>query len=449
MEFIKNKKELNISELRSNTIDIIESGLNAIDPFELMKSALRYSEKFNCLIVQNVEFNIISGRIFVVGGGKAAGRMAEALEEVVGVKNITAGTVNALEKNKKLKIIKVVKAGHPLPNKAGIKGVEDMFALKKEYNIGKKDLVVVLLSGGGSALMPAPVAEISLDDKQKTTDILIKSGANIREINTVRKHLSRVKGGRLAEFFFPAKVVSLIISDVLDDDPQTIASGPGVIDKTVYHDAYDVLKKYQLLKIVPEPVEKYLRESAQNNAQDTPKILENAHSFIIGSNLEIVDGMALAAKKKKLNPLIVSTKMQKDVEIEARELAQDIVLEKYKDFNVFLFGGETLINVLGKSGKGGRNQHLAVLFMRLLSEYKKEWVLASFSTDGRDYISGIAGAMVDNNSLNLALSTGLNMDEYLKNFDTNNFFEKLKNSLIKMENTGTNVGDVGILVVKK
>src|SRR3989339_295983 len=284
MEFIKNKKELGITRMRERALSFLEAGLFAIDPFSLMKKSLLYSEKFNCLTVQNTEFNIISGRIFVVGGGKAAGRMAEALEDVIGEKNITAGFVNALEKNSKLKIIKVTKAGHPLPDKNGVLGVEKMLALKEEYDINKKDLVVVLLSGGGSALLPAPVSGISLDDKQKTTDILIKSGANIREINTVRKHLSRIKGGRLAEYFAPAKVVSLIISDVLDNDPQTIASGPGAIDKTVYHDAYAVLEKYQLIQKVPTAVENYLRKCAQENVRDTPKKLPNASSFIIGSN---------------------------------------------------------------------------------------------------------------------------------------------------------------------
>lgn len=448
MEFIKNKKELGITRMRERALSLLEAGLFAIDPFSLMKKSLLYSEKFNCLTVQNTEFNIISGRIFVVGGGKAAGRMAEALEDVIGEKNITAGFVNALEKNSKLKKIKVTKAGHPLPDKNGVLGVEKMLALKEEYDINKKDLVVVLLSGGGSALLPAPVSGISLDDKQKTTDILIKSGANIREINTVRKHLSRIKGGRLAEYFAPAKVVSLIISDVLDNDPQTIASGPGVIDKTVYHDAYAVLEKYQLIQKVPATVEKYLRKCAQENVRDTPKKLPNASSFIIGSNLELLDAMTLIAKKQKMKPLVITSRMCRDVLTEAKELATDIIAGKYKDYDVLLFAGETLINVLGKSGKGGRNQHFSALFMPYLKNFEKEWVLASISTDGRDYIAGVGGAIIDNNSLHQAQSANLAYEKYLNDFDAYNLLKKLKNSLIKTDNTGTNVGDAGVIILK-
>lgn len=449
MEFIKNKKDLGNTRMRKLALDLLEAGLFAIDPFSLMKKSLLYSEKFNCLTVLNTEFNIISGRIFVVGGGKAAGRMAEALEDVIGEKNITAGCVNALEKNNKLKKIKIVKAGHPLPNKSGVKGVEKMLALKQEYEINKKDLVVVLLSGGGSALLPAPVPGISLDDKQKTTDILIKSGANIREINTVRKHLSRIKGGRLAEYFAPAKVVSLLISDVLDNDPQTIASGPGAIDKTVYHDAYAVLEKYQLEKKVPGAVEKYLKKCALENAQDTPKKLPNGSNFVIGSNLEMLDAMALFAKKQKMKPLVITSRMCRDVLTEAKELASDILLGKYKDYDVLLFAGETLINVLGKSGKGGRNQHFSALFMPYLKNLNQAWTLASISTDGRDYISGIGGAIVDNNSLEQAQNANLGYEKYLNDFNAYNLLRKLKNSLIKTGNTGTNVGDAGVFIMKK
>ncbi len=446
MEFIKNKKALASSEARKQALDLLEAGLGAIDPFALMKKSLRYSAKFNCLTVQNTEYNLITGRIFVVGGGKAAGRMAEALEDVIGEKNITAGIVNGLKKNSRLKKIKVIKAGHPLPNGAGVKGVEKMLALKKAYGINAKDLVIILLSGGGSALLPAPAAGISLQDKQATTDILIKSGAGIREINAVRKHLSKIKGGRLAEFFAPAQVLSLIISDVADNDPQTIASGPGAIDKTVYRDAFEVLEKYSLLKKIPPAVEAYLNRSMQTNAPETPKKLARTANFIIGSNADILEAMALEAKRKNLKPLIAAMNMPREINIEVKEFIENIRAGKFKGYDILLFGSSVLINVLGKSGQGGRNQHFAALFASAFN-LAENWALACISSDGRDYLSGIGGAVVDNDTLSQAAGKGLDLNAHIENFDTYNLFDKLKNSLIKMDGTGTNVGDIGVLVI--
>ena len=479
MPIIKNKQEISGSKARKQVIQLIEAGVKAVKPENLMKKAVRYGKEFNSLIINNNEFNLLSGRIFVVGGGKAVGKMAEAFEKIVGAKNITAGIVNSIEKNKNTKKIKVIKAGHPLPDRAGLKGVKKMLDLKEKYKINKKDLVVCLLSGGGSAMLPAPVDSVSLLDKQKTADLLIKSGANIREINTVRKHLSKIKGGQLADFFAPAQVVSIIISDVIFEKQETIASGPTIFDPAIFQDAYLILKKYSLIKDIPTAVIKYIREGMQGKQKETSKprrkvslvggikppaaikyqtsdfvrsfslrgkISNQAKNFIIGSNRDALEAIALEAKRAKLKPLIVSASISENVEAEVKKIIANLSQKKNSGYDVLIFGGEPLIFLSGNHGKGGRNQHLSALFLDYLKVIDFFWVFASVSTDGSDYIKNIAGAIIDNNSYSQAAEKGIGISEYIKNFDTHNLFKKLGNSLIKMDNTNTNVGDLMIFL---
>ena len=445
MPIIKNKPKISNSKARKQAIQLIEAGIKVVQSENLMKKAVRYGKEFNSLIINNNEFNLLTGRIFVVGGGKAAGKMAEIFEKIVGEENITAGIVNSIEKNKNINKIKVIKAGHPLPDRVGLKGVKKMLDLKEKYKINKKDLVVCLLSGGGSAMLPTPVDGVSLSEKQKTTDLLIKSGANIQEINAVRKHLSKIKGGQLAEFFAPTQVVSIIISDCISEKQETIASGPTAFDPTTFQDAYLILKKYSLIEYTPKSVIKYIKEGMRGMQNETSKI-SHAKSFIIGSNRDALEAIALEAKRIKLKPLIVNAGISEDAETEASSMIADLFQEKNSDYDVLLFGGEPLISLLANHGKGGRNQHLSALFLDYSKDTDFSWVFASVSTDGSDYMKNIAGVIIDNNSYRLAVENGINITEHIKNFDTHNLFKKLGNSLIKMDNTNTNVGDVMIFL---
>ena len=251
---IRNKAELATSVARSQALDIIEAGIRRVLPRNLVSRAVRYDPGRRTLTVLGETHELRKGRMFIVGGGKAAGKMAEAFEEAVGPEHIAAGVVTCSSGDSDAKTVRVVDAGIPFPDQRGLDGVRQMLSLREAYSIGKNDLVVCLLSGGGSALMPFPAGGLSLEDKQRTTQLLLTCGAEIGEINAVRKHLSRVKGGRLGQFFSPARVVSLILSDVVGNHLDVIASGPTFPDPSTFLDALGVLRKYGLLAKVPKSV---------------------------------------------------------------------------------------------------------------------------------------------------------------------------------------------------
>ena len=237
---IKNYKQLANTRTKKQLLNIVEAGIKAVLPSEIMPTVLNYNKTKKILKIKNNQYKI-KGRIFVIGGGKATGLMAESLEKIIPVSHITAGMVNCVDNKYKTSKIKIIKANHPTPNTNGVKGVQQMLELQEKYNINADDLVLCLISGGGSSLLPLPASNITLKDIQKITKLLLNCGAEIHEINCVRKHLSKVKGGQLAKFFAPAKIVSLIISDVVGNDLDTIASGITAPDKTTWQNVYNIL----------------------------------------------------------------------------------------------------------------------------------------------------------------------------------------------------------------
>jgi len=444
---IKNKKELSTTKLRKKAINIIEAGIEEVLPSNLMCQAVKFDKKKKVLTIQEKEYDVSGSKIFVVGGGKAAGLMAESLESILGAENISGGVLTCKENDYSLKKIKIIKASHPIPDKAGTEGVKEMLDLRDIYSIGEKDIVLCLLSGGGSSLLPYPVEEISLEGKQEITKLLLKCGAKIREINTVRKHLSKIKGGRLGEFYSPTKVISLILSDVIGNDLDVIASGPTHPDSSTYLDALSVLKRYDLLTKASKPIIDFLEKGCKGETEETLKELYNCDNYIIGDNK-----LALLAMKKKaegmgFSPVIITSEQVGDPALVAKERAKEILERKYADFDVILSGGETTPQVPEKSGKGGRNQHYAAVSLLALKNYSKKWVLSSFATDGTDFLSGVGGVLIDNNTAELVKK--LDIQSYIDNYDTYNLFERLGNSLIKTESTGTNVGDVIIYILEK
>lgn len=444
---IKNKEELSITQLREKTINIIEAGIKEVLPSNLMRQAVKFDKEKKVLTIQGKEYDVSNSRIFVVGGGKAAGLMAEALEDILGTENISGGVLTCKENDYSLKKIKIIKASHPIPNKAGTEGVKEMLDLRDIYSIGEKDIVLCLLSGGGSSLLPYPVKEINLEDKQEVTKLLLKCGAEIHEINTVRKHLSKIKGGRLGEFYSMTKVMSLILSDVVGNDLDVIASGPTYPDSSTYSDALSVLEKYDLLTKASKSIIDFLEKGERDEFKETPKELNNCDNYIIGDNK-----LALLAMKKKaeeigFSSVIITSEEVGNPALVAEKRAKEILEGKYTDFDVVLLGGETTPQVPEKSGKGGRNQHYAAVSLLALKDYPKNWVLSSFATDGADFLPGVGGALIDNNTVKLAKK--LDVQSYIDNYDTYNLFEKLGNSLIKAEHTGTNVGDVVIYILEK
>jgi glycerate 2-kinase len=446
---IKNCNELATTTLRKQALKIIESGIDRVLPRAIMKSAVSYDTVSKSLKIQNTTYDTATGRIFVIGGGKASGLMAEALEDTTGAKNIFTGIVNCKGGGYRTKKIKVIKAGHPIPDKRGLNGVKQMLALKEKYHISGDDLVICLISGGGSALMPCPIDGISLEDMQRTTELLLKCGAEIREFNTVRKHLSRIKGGRLGEFYSPTKVVSLIISDVIGDDLDVIASGPTYPDSSSFQEAYAVLEKYDLTAGVPESVLSYLKKGCRGEVAETPKSLTNCHNHIIGNNRLALEAMAKKAEELGFTPLVVTAEQKGDTVEAACTRAGEILEDRYNGYNAILIGGETTPKLPKHAGKGGRNQHYAAISMMAMKSYSGDWLVASAGTDGSDYLPDVDGAMVDSNTLLTATLQGINVQTYIDRFDSNTLFKKIGGALIVTGNTGTNVSDVILYLLRQ
>ncbi|MFH1522691.1 MAG: DUF4147 domain-containing protein [Patescibacteria group bacterium] len=453
---IKNKKELAKTKLRKQVLELAEAGIKSVLPRELMRKAVKYNRNKKILTIKkSMELSSeaselssirIKDRIFVIGGGKASGSMAEEIEEIIGVKNITAGIVNCKNTNYKTKKIKIHKATHPTPSQKGVDGVEEMLSLKSKYNISKDDLIICLISGGGSAIMPCPVDEISLEDKQEISKLLIASGATIHEINKVRKHVSKIKGGQLGRHFAPAKVISLIISDVIGDDLDVIASGPTAPDSTTFKDAYNILKKHQLISKAPKSVLNYLKKGMQDKNLETPKGLNNCYNYIIGNNRLALKTMEEKAKKLGLKPFIITDKQVGPPDIAAKARAKEILNNKYSSYNTLLIGGETTPKLPKNHGLGGRNQHYAATTIIAMKKHSGAWAMASVGTDGSDYLQNIAGGIVDNNTLNEMKNKKINIESYLKKYDSYNLLKKISNSLILTGETGTNVGDIMIYI---
>ena len=460
---IKNKNEIANTKLRKQVLDIVEYGIEQVLPCELMKDAMEYDASNKVLKIKNDVYKI-SGRIFVVGGGKASSAMAEAFEKIIGVKDIEAGIVNCNTNSCKAKKIKIIKAGHPIPNANSVKGVKQMLELKRKYSIEENDLVICLISGGGSALMCYPAKGISLADKQKTTDLLLRTGAGIDEINLIRKCLSEIKAGGFTRFFSPASIVGLIISDVVGNKLDVIASGPSVPCSLDFQQAYNVLKKYNLFSKAPKSVVKFLRDKIQSSNQKKIKNLRNCRNYIIGDNKTALKAMEKRAKEKGLKPFIIKKPMSGDTNALAKLMANGIIRKKYSHYNIIFAGGETSIKLPKKAGesspspeaktersspsprlrrsKGGRNQHYVGVSIMAMERYTGKWALASVNTDGSDYLKGIAGAIVDDKSLTSARNKKIDIASYLKKYNSYELMKKMNNSLIIIGDTGTNVGDI-------
>jgi len=445
---IKNRAELATTELRKKALDIIEAGIERVLPPNIMKNALSYDTASRVLTIDNTTYNLSHGRIFVIGGGKASGLMAEALEGIIPPEHITAGAVNCKGGDYKTSKIRVVPAGHPIPDHRGVEGVEEMLSLKGNYSIGNEDTIICLISGGGSALMPYPAAGTKLEDKQKITELLLSSGAEIAEINTARKHLSGIKGGQLGLYFSPSTIISLILSDVIGNDLSVIASGPTYPDKTTFADAYNILEKYDLLSTAPEGVMNHLEKGCRGKVAETAKNLNNCYNHIIGDNRLALEAMLIKARKAGFTPRLVTAEQKGDTTDDAMKRAGNILNSEYNACNALIIGGETTPRLPVPAGKGGRNQHYAAISMLAMEEYTGQWLVVSISSDGSDFLPDVAGAIVDSNSLVKAKASGLNIKAYLDRYDSNTLLSQIGTSLVITGDTGTNVGDFILYLLK-
>lgn len=390
-------------------------------------------------------------RILVVGTGKASPRMGVTVEGILGDR-LWGGVINTkYGHSEPLERIEILECGHPVPDEAGVEGTRQILDLLEGAD--ENTLVICLISGGGSALMPAPVDGISLEEKQETTRALLECGANIVELNSIRKHLSQVKGGGLARVAFPATVVALMLSDVIGDPLDVIASGPTVPDSSTFETCMGILEKYDLIDVVPRIVRERFDKGMGGFISDTPKpgdeALARCYNLVVGSNGLAVEGAKACAKTLGYNTLVLSTR----VEGEAREvahvytaIAKEILISKepIAPPACIIAGGETTVLVRGK-GKGGRNQELTLAGAIQLSGWEKT-VLFSGGTDGTDGPTDAAGAISDGQTVSRAEEVGLFPETSLKNNDSYNFFKPL-GDLVITGPTGTNVADVAFVMV--
>jgi len=452
---IRNRKELvangetaHIRECRKIALDCIEYTINAVDPKQLLERNVKVEN--GCLQVGCCSFELSKFRhIYVVGGGKAGGRMASAIEEIMG-SYLTAGVVNIpYGTAQKTCIIELNQASHPIPDEAGVRGTLRMMEIAEQAD--ESDLIISLISGGGSSLMSLPREGVTLADKKTITDLLLKSGASITEINVVRKHLSAFKGGWLAKKAFPATVLNLVLSDVIGDPLDAIASGPTVPDPSTFKQAKAVMEKYNLWSSIPGSVQTVLAKGERDFLEETPKAedlaFRNVYNKIIGNNRSATLAAVDCFNSKGLSTLW----MAKNIDGEARIVGSSIANFANNAFDLefipkplgVVMGGETTVTVRGK-GLGGRNQELA-LSAALSLRPDKECVIASFSTDGIDGPTDAAGAIVDSYTLKRAKERGVNPLSILDDNDSYDFFSGLKD-LVFTGATGTNVNDVSVIV---
>lgn len=431
-------------------LGILEDGLKRADPKTAVKKALTLQD--DSLFVNELMFPL-RDKLIVVGAGKASGRMSEAVEEVLGPR-VSSGVVvvrRGTARRYSTRRIRLVEGDHPIPSEASVKGAEEVVDAVR--GLGGQDLVLCLISGGGSALLALPAEDISLQDKRVTTELLLKSGATINEINVVRKHLSAIKGGQLARAAYPARLAALIVSDVVGDPMGFIASGPTVPDTSTFVESVAVLKRYDLWREVPESVLARLGAGSEGRIQETPKpgdrIFGRAHSFIVASNRLSLEAMAEKAVKLGLHPLVLTSFMEGEARHVGRFISSIIreVCRHDKPVSrpaAIIVGGETTVTVVG-DGRGGRNQELA-LGAALGIDGLKGTALVSVGSDGIDGVCDAAGAVVDGTTIRRAQEENMDPFEFLKNNDTYGFFSALKDCVFTGP-TDTNVNDLAAAVV--
>jgi len=429
---------------------ILNAAIEAVDPYNVVHNAIK-RENAN-LIIKNFRIDLRNiEHVYVVGGGKASAPMANALEDILG-DFITKGIVVVKNypsniDNPSLHRIQRIPASHPIPDTSCVTATKEIIKLLDQTT--KNDLVLFLISGGGSSLLTAPYPHISLNDVQSMTNTLLGSGATIHEINTLRKHLSLIKGGGLAKLAYPSRIISLILSDVVGDQIDVIASGPTAPDPTTYKDCISILEKYRLLNKIPSSIRSFLEDGARGANPETLKphdpILKNVINLIIGSNYLAASGAKKQAKIEGLNTLLLSTQVQG----EAKEIGKFIAaIARQVSLNneplprpaCIICGGETTVSLDDNNGYGGRNTELALSTVSLIKNIKDTAIVA-LATDGIDGVTDAAGAIVTGSTYARAQKLGLDPQTFLRDHTSYNFFAPLGN-LLKPGPTQTNVNDL-------
>ncbi len=429
--YIKNRKDISTSKLKSDSLTIVSSGLESVQP-EIMLNYINWDANSKLLkiespITKKKYVYKIEGRIFIIGAGKASSKMAEVLENIFG-EAITTGIVLCNNLNVRTKKVNILKATHPYPSYKNLRNTLHLLDLVKKHSINEKDLVLCLISGGGSSMLEKLVFGVSLHKLKKINKHLLASGESIHNINLVRKLLSEIKAGGLALQFSPAKIVSLIISDVIDNRLEDIASGPTVLEDAGFaHKAEEILEVNGIE--IPFKIEEQIGQ------------LPSVDNILMLDKSFALENMFLKAKKLGYSPVIIPTATSGLPENCSIEILHESFVKAEKNKNCFIFAGEPTPKLPFFHGKGGRNQHLVLCIYELLSEYHLPWCVASISSDGSDYIRGVSGAIIDHRH-----NLKSNVLKYLKTYNSYKFFKREKVCLIKLKNSFTNIGDLGVLI---
>ncbi|MBM4122808.1 MAG: glycerate kinase [Nitrospira sp.] len=433
---------------------LLEAGLRAADPVEAVRRCVRRTD--HLLSIGRRRYDLRDyGRVFVIGAGKASALMAAALEDRLGSRLLGGLVVVKYGHIAPTKKIAVLEAGHPVPDRAGLSATTRLLALIS--SLTANDLLFVLLSGGASSLVPAPASGITLAEKQRTTDLLLRSGATIQEINGVRKHLSTLKGGRLLAAT-KAGVVGLILSDVLGDDLSSVGSGPTAPDPTTYADACNVLHRYNTWQSVPPSVRAHLLRGRRGGHAETPKpgspLFRRVQNQLIGNNRAAVEAVSKNAGRAGLHPIVLTTSLTGEAGEAAKTfgaIAREIVSSNRPAARpaLVIAGGEltvTFKRATGQAqGKGGRAQEFALAAAGEIAGLPRVWI-AAFGTDGTDGPTDAAGAVVDGRTVANALQAGLSPVNALDRHDSYRLFKQLGGHIITGP-TGTNVNDLYLLLV--
>lgn len=439
-----------LGKTRQDAIKIFKAGVKAVAPDEVIRC--NCSREGTQVKISQLPFDLTDyEHIYVVGAGKATAPMAAAIEELLGDSIAEGLIIVKYGHTCPLKKINIVEAGHPVPDQNGVEGAERILEIAKKA--GKDDLIISLISGGGSALLTLPAAGLSLENKRNVTEILLACGASIHEINTIRKHLSAIKGGRLAVTASPATMVSLILSDVVGDNLDAIASGPTVPDNSTFRDCIRIIEKYQIMEKLPVPVKEHFLAGVEGTVEETPPkdhmAFTKTNTIVIGNNFEALAASEREAKNRGYSTLILSSYIEGETEHVARvhtAIARQIQQTGHPITPpaCILSGGETTVTMKG-SGKGGRNQEFVLCSVRDIAG-EAPVVVLSGGTDGNDGPTEAAGAIADNFTLQESVSQNLNLDEYLQNNDSYHFFQKL-NDLLITGPTNTNVMDIRLMLI--
>ena len=422
---IQNYEDLATSEKKRECLEILEAGLKAADPENIISKFVTPEEiKINGQILKLNGFS----NIYTVAFGKAGDSMTRALNEIIPIKSGIIIIPKGSKSKIKSKKFQIFNSGHPKPDQTSVKAAKEVTKFLQNRRDG--ELVIFLVSGGGSSLLAIP-DDITLDDKIYVTDLLLKSGATIQEFNCIRKHLSKIKGGRLVENI-KCDGIGLVMSDVEGDDLSSIASGTTYMDNTTFLDALNIINKYKLKNKIPLEILQRLEDGFKGKIPETPKNAK-IENYVIANNKDCLK--AMESKAKEFGYKVKTIQVFGNIKDATKTIMENISDEQK---SCLIFGGETTVEVIGK-GTGGRNQELVLRILKNAQNLKK-MIISSMGTDGIDGSTFFAGAITENVKIDESI-----IKEFLKNSDSGRFFQKQKSN-IRTDFTHTNLMDIGMIL---